>query len=245
MTDRFNDMPGASYDDDDLELLDALLAEQGADVGAYTPTIEVRARPDRIPLSFSQELIWMLDRATPGLTAYNMPMARRLSGPLDVAALERAMTEIVARHEILRTRLPAREGEPEQVIDAAAPVALSVVDVANHATPELEAERIVRERGRVPFDLAGEHMFRCTLVRLAPDDNVLLVETHHIAFDGWSGAVLLDELAAAYVGRELQELPLQYADFAIWQREQLAGARLDELMTYWRAQLGDKLEPLA
>jgi amino acid adenylation domain-containing protein len=259
MTDRLNDMSGASYDDDDLHLLDALLAEQGADVAAYSPTIEVRARPDRIPLSFSQELIWMLDRATPGLTAYNMPMARRLSGRLDVAALERALTSIVARHEILRTRLPARDGEPEQVIDAVSPVALTVVDVSAHASAEAEAERIVRERGRVPFDLAGEHMFRCTLVRVAPDDHVLLVETHHIAFDGWSGAVLLDELAALYSveeqalgsgperseGRALPQLPLQYADFAIWQREQLAGARLDELMTYWRAQLGGTLEPLA
>lgn len=272
MTDRLNDMPGASYDDDDLELLDALLAQQGADVGASTPTIEVRARPDRIPLSFSQELIWMLDRATPGLTAYNMPMARRLSGPLDAAAVERALTSIVARHEILRTRLPAREGEPEQVIDAPSPVVLTVVDVSGHESPVGEAERIVRERGRVPFDLAGEHMFRCTLVRLAPDDHVFLVETHHIAFDGWSGTVLLDELAALYGAKKqtprsargdkgpdvvptgalgateepaLPPLPLQYADFAIWQREQLAGARLDELMTYWRAQLGDTLEPLA
>ncbi|MEO8334163.1 MAG: condensation domain-containing protein, partial [bacterium] len=164
MTDQRNDMPGASYDDDDLDLLDALLADEGADVAAYAPTIAVRARPDRIPLSFSQELIWMLDRATPGLTAYNMPLARRLSGPLDVAALEGALTAIVARHEILRTRLPAREGEPEQAIDAPLPVAVNVVDVSNHASPEREAERIVRERGRVPFDLAGEHMFRCTLV---------------------------------------------------------------------------------
>jgi amino acid adenylation domain-containing protein len=245
MTDQRNDMSGASYDDDDLQLLDALLAEQGADVAAYAPTIEVRARPDRIPLSFSQELIWMLDRATPGLTAYNMPMARRLSGPLDVAALERAVTAIVARHEILRTRLTGRDGEPEQVIDAPAAVALTVIDVSGHSAPEAEAERIVRERGRVAFDLAGEHMFRCTLVHLAADDHVLLVETHHIAFDGWSGAVLLDELAALYRGEKQAPLPLQYADFAIWQREQLAGARLDELMTYWRAQLGGTLEPLA
>ncbi|MEO5816462.1 MAG: amino acid adenylation domain-containing protein [Gemmatimonadaceae bacterium] len=245
MTDPRNDMPGASYDDDDLDLLDALLAEEGADVAAYTPTIVVGARPGRIPLSFSQELIWMLDRATPGLTAYNMPMARRLSGPLDVVALERALTSIVARHEILRTRLPARDGEPEQVVDVAAPVVLRVVDVSGHATPEQEAERVVRERGRVPFDLEGEHMFRCTLVRLAADDHVLLVETHHIAFDGWSGAVLLDELSALYANSPVASLPLQYADFAIWQREQLAGARLDELMTYWRAQLGGTLEPLA
>jgi amino acid adenylation domain-containing protein len=245
MTDRLNDMSGASYDDDDLQLLDALLAEEGADVGAYSPTIEVRARPEHIPLSFSQELIWMLDRATPGLTAYNMPMARRLSGPLDVAALERALTAIVARHEILRTRLPARDGEPEQAIDAPAPFSLSIADVSTHPDGEREAERIVRERGRVPFDLAGEHMFRCTLVRLAPDDHVLLVETHHIAFDGWSGAVLFDELAALYTAEVLPPLPLQYADYAIWQREQLAGARLAELMSYWGTQLGGMLEPLA
>ena len=245
MTDRLNDMSAASYDDDDRDLLDALLTEEGADVAAYAPTIEVRPRPTRIPLSFSQELIWMLDRASPGLTAYNMPMARRLTGPLDAAALERALTAIVARHEVLRTRLPAREGEAEQVIDAPAPLALRMVDVSTHAAPEQEAQRIVRERGRAPFDLAAEHMFRCTLVRMAPDDHVLLIETHHIAFDGWSGAVLFEELSALYEAQTaLPPLRLQYADFAIWQREQLAGTRLAELMSYWRGQLGGAIEPL-
>src|SRR2546430_8332979 len=100
MTIQFKDMSGSSFDNDDLQLLYALLAEEGADVAAYAPAIDVRPRPERIPLSFSQELIWMLDRATPGLTAYNMPMARRLIGPLDGGALERALTAIVARHEI-------------------------------------------------------------------------------------------------------------------------------------------------
>ncbi len=245
MTDRNDD---SGYDADDLHLLDALLAEEGADVAAYSPTIGVKARPARIPLSFSQELIWMLDRATPGLTAYNMPMARRLTGPLDVHALERALSGVVARHEVLRTRLPARDGEPEQVIDAPEAFKLNVVE----ATSEADAQRIVRERGRVPFDLAGEHMFRCTLVRIGLTDHVLVIETHHIAFDGWSASVLFDELGALYRAEmsttgetaELPPLPLQYADYAIWQRDQLAGARLEELLAYWRDQLGTATEPL-
>ncbi|MEO7455291.1 MAG: amino acid adenylation domain-containing protein [Gemmatimonadaceae bacterium] len=245
MTEHHDD---SGFDADDLHLLDALLAEEGADVASYSPSIAVKARPSRIPLSFSQELIWMLDRATPGLTAYNMPMARRLSGPLDISALERALTAVVARHEVLRTRLPARDGEPEQVIDAPAPFKLRLME----ASSERDAQRIVRERGRVPFNLADEHMFRCTIVRVGHTDHVLVIETHHIAFDGWSASVLFDELSALYRAEmsttgeraSLAALPLQYADYAIWQREQLAGARLDELLAYWRSELGTGIEPL-
>lgn len=110
MTDHQDDMSGSAFPDDDLDLLDALLAEEGVAIEAQAAGIEARARPEHIPLSFSQELLWLLDRATPGLTAYNMPLARRLTGRLDVDALRRALTFIVSRHEILRTRLPARDG---------------------------------------------------------------------------------------------------------------------------------------
>ena len=254
MTDHHDTMSGSAFPDDDLDLLDALLAEEGVAVEAHAAGIQAQARPAHIPLSFSQELLWLLDRATPGLTAYNMPLARRLTGRLDVDALRRALTFIASRHEILRTRLPARDGgEPEQVIDAPGPVALNIISVASAppAAREAEATRIVRERARVPFDLANEHTFRCTLVHLADDDHVLLVESHHIAFDGWSASVLLRELSAAYHAEtrgataSLPPLAVQYADFAIWQRERLAGDRLAELMQYWREQLTDAMEPLS
>ncbi len=254
MTDHQDDMSGSAFPDDDLDLLDALLAEEGVAVEAQAAGIQAQARPAHIPLSFSQELLWLLDRATPGLTAYNMPLARRLTGRLDVDALGRALTFIASRHEILRTRLPASNGgEPEQVIDAPGPVTLNLIDITSTppAAREAEATRIVRERARVPFDLANEHTFRCTLVHLGDDDHVLLVESHHIAFDGWSASVLLRELSAAYhaetrgAAASLPPLAVQYADFAIWQREQLAGDRLAELMQYWREQLTDAMEPLS
>ena len=236
-----------------LAELERLLDAEGIGAGEAR-TIEPRDPHAPVRASFSQELLWMLDRATPGLTAYNLPIARRLRGPLDVNALERALTTVAARHESLRTRFADGEGGPLQVIDL--PGQVSVHQVNLGALPaeerEREAERVVATRARTPIDLAHEASFRVTLVRLAPDDHVLLIETHHIVVDGWSMGIVFGELAEAYAaaraGREpdLGPLPIQFADFAAWQRTRLAGARSDELLGFWRAQLGTAAdEPLA
>jgi non-ribosomal peptide synthetase component F len=235
-----------------LAELDRLLANEG--VAATGGTIAPRDPAAPTPASFSQELLWMLDRATPGLTAYNLPIARRLRGPLDVNALERALSTLAARHESLRTRFADHDGQAIQIVDPPAPVAIRRVDLGDVAADqrEREAERLVRERARSPIDLAREASFRVTLVRLADDDHVLLVETHHIVVDGWSLGIMFRELAVAYAaaraGRDasLPHPAIQFGDFAAWQRERLAGDRLNELLGFWRTQLGDAVDtPLA
>ncbi|MEO8564442.1 MAG: condensation domain-containing protein, partial [bacterium] len=237
--------------DEELELLAQLLGEDDA---PHAGTITARPRGAAMPTSFAQELLWLLDRANPGLTAYNMTIARRLTGPLDVAALRTALDALVARHEALRTRFAADEArhEPVQLIDPPTPAPLEVVDLATFPADEREreAERIVRSRARVPFDMAHEHLFRATLVRLSGDEHVLVIETHHIVMDGWSLGVLFREARDVYEARvggraaELPPLSIQYADFAAWQRERLAGDRLDGLLAFWRQQLDGALDPL-
>jgi amino acid adenylation domain-containing protein len=233
--------------------LERLLAAEGVD-GAIGQTITPRAAGAPTPASFSQELLWMLDRATPGLTAYNLPMARRLRGGLDVAALERALSAVAARHESLRTRFAEGDRHPVQVIDPPAPVVLRRVDLGSVPAGDREqrAVREVSERARLPIDLAHEPSFRITLLRLADDDHVLLIETHHIVADGWSMGIIFRELAAAYTAAraghepDFPPLPIQFGDVAVWERERLAGARLEELLSFWRTQLGAAAgEPLA
>src|SRR5689334_3061233 len=189
---------GGSLDrlDDDLDLLAGLLDAEGIDASEAT-TIAPRIPGAPVPMSFSQELLWLLDRASPGLTAYNLPITRRLRGALDVRALEQALTLLVARHESLRTRFAEIDGAPRLVIDEPGVVTVAPVDLS--ALPaderEREAERVARERARASFDLTREHLFRATLVRLAADDHVLVLQSHHIVLDGWSLGVLFRELA--------------------------------------------------
>jgi hypothetical protein len=230
--------------------LDRLLEAEGiaADADAITP----RTVDGPAPMSFAQELLWMLDRATPGLTAYNLPVTRRFRGALDVQALERALETIVARHTVLRTRFADTDGHPVQLVDPAAPFSLKVIDLASLPANqrESEAERVVRERVRTSFDLANEHLFRATLVRMTDDDHILVLESHHIVVDGWSLGILFRELGEAYAAAKggrapaLSPVPIQFGDFAAWQRDRLSGARLDELLTFWRAQLEGATEPL-
>jgi amino acid adenylation domain-containing protein len=198
-----------------------------------------RARPrpihrvprDRdLPLSFAQERLWFLDQLTPGSPAYNVPVAFAVSGPLDVAALERALAEVVRRHEMLRTSFPSRGARPVQQIAPATGWTLPVEDLARW--PEAAAAEALR-----PFDLAAGPLLRTRLLRIAPEEHVLLLTLHHIAADLWGIAVLIREMAEIYSGRDLPELPVQYADFAVWQREQLSGAEMERQLAFWRREL--------
>ena len=203
---------------------------------------------DEFPTSFAQELLWLLESASPGLTAYNVTRALRLTGPLDADALERALGRLVDRHEILRTVYTTREcGATRQRVLASAPIAL----VRHDLTALGERERahrlreIVADRARLPFDLGSEIPLRAALVRLGPEEYALTIESHHIASDGWSGGILGRELSAFYRAERrgepasLPALPIQYADFAAWQREEIAGARLEGLVAFWRERLAD------
>ncbi|AEW99306.1 non-ribosomal peptide synthetase [Streptantibioticus cattleyicolor] len=196
------------------------------------------------PPSFAQERLWFLDQADPGSAAYVMPAGVRLRGRLDVAALAGALGRVVRRHETLRTTFTAVDGRPVPRIRPAAPVPLPVEDL--RALPEAERERTVRERYRretdTPFDLENGPLLRATVLRTADEEHVLLLSVHHIACDGWSLGVLLTELAAGYGVPEdaadpLPPLPVQYADFAAWQRDQLGGDRLDAHLAFWKRQL--------
>jgi amino acid adenylation domain-containing protein len=203
---------------------------------------------DEFPTSFAQELLWLLESASPGLTAYNVTRALRLTGPLDADALERALARLVERHEILRTVYTTREcGATRQRVLASARIALVRHDLSELGERERthRLREIVADRARLPFDLGSEIPLRAALVRLGADEHALTIESHHIASDGWSGGILGRELSAFYRAERRDEpaalpaLPIQYADFAAWQREEIAGERLDGLVAFWRARLAD------
>jgi amino acid adenylation domain-containing protein len=199
-----------------------------------------------LPLSYGQEQLWFLDRFVPGVAAYNVPIALGLSGPLDVPALSRALDAVVARHEALRTRFaPGAQGRPVQLIGAPAPVPLPLVDLPQMDLGDAGADQPARVREFIDaeavrsFSLADGPLLRAHLLRLAERDHVLLVVVHHTVFDGWSARVLLGELAGLYAAEvngkpaDLAELPVQFADYALWERDRLTGGALEELEAYW------------
>jgi len=207
--------------------------------------IERRAAEGPPPLSFAQERLWFLWQLQPDSPFYNVPMAARFRGPLRVDVLAQAFGEIVRRHEALRTTFALENGRPIQVIGEVQFIEPKLVDLSGspEAAREAEAMRRASQEARRPFDLTRDALFRVTLLRLGPDDHVCLVVLHHIISDGWSGALLLRELSTLYDGflrgeaPSLPELPLQYADFAVWQRRWLTGAVLDGQLAYWKARL--------
>jgi amino acid adenylation domain-containing protein len=221
--------------------------------GQHRPSALVRrAHPGDIPLSYAQERLWFLDRLQPGSAAYNVSAGLRLPGGIDEGALERALGEVVRRHEALRTTFRESGGVPVQVIQPFAGFVLPVEDLSALGEAECEAEvarHAAAHAGR-PFDLAAGPLFRGTLLRLGAREHVLLLCMHHIVSDGWSMPVLRDEVQALYAAyaaglpSPLAELPLQYADYAVWQREQARGGSLERQMAYWKRQLAGAPELL-
>jgi amino acid adenylation domain-containing protein len=209
------------------------------------PPLQRAPRDGPLPLSFAQQRLWFLDRFEPGSPFYNIPAAARLIGELDVAALERSLVEIIRRHEILRTTFREVDGQPGQVIAPELPVALRVLDLSNLPAAEREAEplRLARTEARWPFDLARGPLLRVTLMKLAPQEHVILLVMHHIVSDGWSMGVFYRELTALYQGfatgrpAPLPAVPVQYADYAVWQRDRLRGETLEKQLAYWKERL--------
>src|SRR5688572_6074807 len=216
-----------------------------AGAGVSAPPIRRVERREEMVLSFAQQRLWFIEQLRPGSAIYNMLNPVRLSGPLNVAALEATLTEIVKRHEMLRTTFREVAGQAVQVIQPAAPVPLQLIDLSHlvEAERETELEEMVQREGQQPFDLNTGPLLRATLIKLDREEHVVLLTMHHIVSDGWSMGVLTREVAAlyrAYVNREtarLPELPVQYADFATWQREWLQGEVLAQQVAYWREQL--------
>ena len=206
----------------------------------------IQRRHQRVaPLSFAQELLWLVDQLAPDKVNYTVPRILRLTGHLNIEALERALSTIVERHEVLRTSIGMSDGAPVQTVRPAVPTRIAVIDVQD----EPEASRfdravaIVKNLLQRPFDLTKDDLLRPTVLRLGPADQILLLESHHIASDGWSKGVLFNELEVLYAasseGRPhgLPDLPVQYSDYALWQREVLTDAVLEQDRSYWRQQL--------
>ncbi len=213
--------------------------------GRKRPGLEGRARPERLRLSYAQQRLWFLDQLEGTSTEYNMPQALRLKGELDRGALEKTINAIVERHESLRTHFAMVEGEPVQVIERELRIAVPLEDLSGKGEEERE-ERVkaaMREEASKPFDLSRGPVVRMSLLKLGEQEHVLLRTMHHIVSDGWSQGVFNQEFMVLYEafreGREspLKELGVQYADFAMWQREWLEGGALDEGLKYWKEKL--------
>jgi amino acid adenylation domain-containing protein len=208
------------------------------------PHIVPARRGNEIPLSFAQERLWFIEQLRPGLMANQVFFNRRLKGKLDRSALRQSLNGIIRRHEILRTRLRLGANGPIQEIVADPAIDLKVIDLTLLDAEKCEswARRLARRHDELPFNLATG-LLRATLLVLSDKDHVLLLKTHHIVSDGWSVDILARELSAFYSAAcsgaavLLPELPIQYADFAIWQRNWLQGAVLEEHLTYWKKQL--------
>jgi hypothetical protein len=204
-----------------------------------------RAEDDRLPLSFAQQRLWFLDQLDPGTALYNVPVAVRLLGPLNRDALELSFAEMIRRHESLRTTFVAHDEQPLQVISRPGPADIEFTDLSHVDEAEREAEitRVTEAEAQRPFDLATGPLLRLHLLRISEVEHVLTVTMHHIVSDGWSMGVFIKEVATLYEaysqGRPspLPELPLQYADYAAWQREYLKGNVLEQQLSYWRGQL--------
>ncbi|MEW6305684.1 MAG: amino acid adenylation domain-containing protein [Verrucomicrobiota bacterium] len=204
-----------------------------------------RAPSELPPLSFAQQRLWFFHQLAPDSPLYNISLALRLQGRLDQRALEQSLSAIVARHESLRTRFVRVDDEPVQFIDEAASVPVRAVEL--NSTSESQChdaiQQLFQEEAVRPFNLATDLMLRAVLARLGPDDHVLLLTLHHIASDGWSLGLLVRELAAIYGGivagraAMLPGLPIQYADFAVWQRQWMQGEVLEKNLAWWKQQL--------
>ncbi|HLJ89353.1 MAG TPA: amino acid adenylation domain-containing protein [Candidatus Angelobacter sp.] len=208
-------------------------------------------RQDSSPLSFSQERVWFLEKLHRGNLAYNYQSLLRFHGPLSVASLEFAFTQLVHRHEILRTTFQEIDGRPVQVIHSPSSIQLLFVDLSTSIDPELEAQALVRKEIETPFNLQRGPLVHWTLFRLAADDHQLLHKEHHSLHDGWSFNILLEELFKLYrahsTGQALQlsELPIQFADFAQWQREWISSHEAQSQIDYWKNKLASAHEILA
>ncbi|MFZ6028532.1 MAG: amino acid adenylation domain-containing protein [Chloroflexota bacterium] len=227
------------------ELLDLLLDAEGFD-DSVLPVIRPRQENKPAQLSYAQQRLWFLDRLEPGNPAYNIPSALRLSGRLNQKALEESLNEVVARHDVLRASFPEQDGRAIQVIAPILRLVLPMHDLSAFASVEqnhLVAELITEEVAH-PFNLASGPLIRSQLIKLGEEEHVLLVNLHHIASDGWSLGILVQEIARLYVAfskgqpSPLSPLPLQYADYADWQREQLSREMLAQQLAYWKKQLG-------
>ncbi|MTJ10022.1 condensation domain-containing protein [Anabaena sp. UHCC 0204] len=209
-------------------------------------------KPQYFPLSFAQQRLWFVEQIQPGNSSYNILLAIRLQGALNVTYLEKRFQEIISRHEILRTSFIAVKGEPQQVIYPHLPLKLVVFDIQElpASAQEQEITNLVFQESQQPFDLTQIPLLRVKILQLNPQEFVLVLTMHHIITDAWSIEIFVKELITLYQGfsdqqpANLPELPIQYADFAVWQRKHLTGKVLENHLNYWQKQLANNLPEL-
>jgi amino acid adenylation domain-containing protein/non-ribosomal peptide synthase protein (TIGR01720 family) len=234
-----------------LELLAYLLEEEGF-TSPEIPTIAPRKNSDNLPLSFAQQRLWFLNQLEPDIPFYNISAALRLNGVLNITALEQCFNTIIQRHEILRTTFHVVDNEAIQVINSQQKLAIKLIDLTALPlhTRETEAQQLANKEAGQPFDLTTGLLVRSTLLRLSEAEHILLFTMHHIVSDGWSTDILMREVATLYESycngnpSPLPELPIQYADYAVWQRQCLQGEILTTHLDYWKQQLGNNLPVL-
>jgi len=204
------------------------------------------------PASFSQQRLWLLHETEMRGSGYNLPAAISFKGELKIGVLQDCLTEIVRRHQALRTTFAMVEGDLAQIVVQLRPVAASLVDLSElpDASRRLQVKRLIQIEAEQPFDLANGPLWRAGLVRLSEREHIVMITLHHIVCDAWSIGILVQEFGALYrafskgLASPLQELPIQYTDFAVWQKEWLQGEVLDKQVDYWKRQLGDDTEIL-
>ncbi|MGC2698348.1 MAG: amino acid adenylation domain-containing protein [Candidatus Angelobacter sp.] len=219
--------------------------EQSSQLRPMVPALIARTQSGSAPLSFSQQRLWFMDQLYSDNGAYIVGAAVRLNGELDVTALQQALETIVQRHDVLRARFPLVDDKPVQIVEASSTVPWHNIDLSGWPEDEreTEAQKVISQENARPIVLRIESPIRATLVKLNPAEHIFLLSVHHIVFDGWSGDVLLRELAILYeafvkgLPPALPALPVQYSDFACWQREWLQGEVLETQLEYWREQL--------
>ncbi|MHC0061927.1 amino acid adenylation domain-containing protein [Nostoc sp. UIC 10890] len=227
------------------ELARSIEQLQQQDLELVSPPILPRAENAELPLSYAQQRLWFLDQFEPNSAIYNIPMALRLVGTLNQVALEQSLYEIINRHEALRTNFVIVDGKPSQLIQTQTNWTVSVVDLKHLSTTEQEiaTQQLAQKQANQPFDLANQALVRATLIVLSETEHILSVCMHHIVSDAWSMGVFIQELAALYNAYSqgepspLTPLSIQYADFAIWQRNWLQGSVLQTQLSYWQQQL--------
>jgi amino acid adenylation domain-containing protein/non-ribosomal peptide synthase protein (TIGR01720 family) len=211
----------------------------------HLPPITAQPREGRLPLSFAQQRLWFIDQLNSGSPFYNVPAAVRLSGHLNLQALELALNEVVGRHEALRTNFATNDGLPEQVILPSLTLSLPIIELLGLADSkqEVEVRRLMANEARRPFDLGRDSLLRVSLLKLSENEHILLLTMHHIVSDGWSMRLLIQEAASLYKAfcerkaSPLPELSIQYADYAVWQQEWLQGEVLEAELSYWKKEL--------
>ena len=226
------------------ELFELLLRQQNIDMrGAL-----ILPRPENTapPLSYAQQRLWFLDQLEPGDPSYNISTTARLTGPLDAARLEECLNTVVQRHEALRTAFVADGGEARQLIVPKLRIDVARFDFTSALAGEREeaALRLAAEDARKKFDLTRVPLLRVLLIKLADAEHLLHLTIHHIVADAWSLGLLISEVATLYAAAELPDVPVQYADFTVWQRERLRGAAFEAQLSYWEKQLTGPIEPL-